>query len=128
MAYLTLLLTIKIAVTFVLVAAPFLLLSKSKLESAMLITAQSAGIFRLYGVAVLALLVGYAFGVPAAQSGHFPWGVTTMGAVSNGGAALILVLSGAASRKILLVVFFGLIFAGLTMAMLFPDIAMTRLW
>ncbi|MBB4012602.1 hypothetical protein GGR36_001910 [Niveibacterium umoris] len=36
-------------------------------------------LLRLYGVASTALLVGYAFGIPAAESGQFPWGVVSMG-------------------------------------------------
>lgn len=125
MTYLTLLLAVKIAVTFLLVAAPFLMFPRAKLEKAMGVAAQSSTLFRLYGVAVLALLVGYGFGIPAAQSGHFPWGVATMGAVSNGGAALALVFSGAAARNPAMAGFFIAIVAGLVASMLFPGLALS---
>lgn len=128
MTYLTLLLAVKIAITFLLVAAPFLALPKAKLEKAMNVASQSSMLFRLYGMAIFALLIGYAFGVPAAQSGHFPWGVTAMGAVSNGGAAFVLFFSGAAARNPALAGFFTVIAIGLAASMLFPEIALSRIF
>ena len=47
-------------------------------------------IFRLYGVAITALLVGYGYGLASALSGDFPSGPVMMGIVSNTGAAAIL--------------------------------------
>jgi len=127
MTPLTILLMIKILVTAIMVALPFLLLPKAKLESAMAIEAQSPALFRLYGVAIAALLVGYAGGIWQVSQGVFPWGVLTMGLVSNAGAALTMVATGSAARNRFLTVFFTLITLGLIAAMVMPTAAMRAL-
>jgi hypothetical protein len=88
--WLGLLLVTKIFVTAVLVAAPFLFAPLTKLVAATGVNADRSLFFRLYGVAIAALLVGYGFGIPQAESGQFPWGVVVMGLASNGGAAVLL--------------------------------------
>lgn len=129
MSWLSLLLVMKIGVTGLLVALPFLLLPKSRLERTTHTTAATAALFRLYGVAISALLVGYAFGIPAAEAGRFPWGVALMGTVSNGGAALLLlVYANDSPRNGVLSLFFGLIALGLVVAMAFPAAALSQAW
>lgn len=127
MSWLSLLLITKIAVTGLLVAAPFLLLPQSKLEKATNITAPTSLFFRLYGVAITALLVGYAFGIPIAEAGRFPWGIVWMGTVSNGGAAIALLASPRNNNRIL-TAFFGLIALGLIAAMALPASAIQKAW
>lgn len=127
MSWLSLLLITKIAVTGLLVAAPFLLLPKSKLEKSTNITTPTSLFFRLYGVAITALLVGYAFGIPTAEDGRFPWGVVCMGTVSNGGAA-ILMLAYSRNNNRALTAFFGLIALGLIAAMVLPASAIQKAW
>ena len=129
MAWLSLLLITKISVTGLLVAAPFMLLPKPKLEATTNITTPTTVFFRLYGVAITALLVGYAFGIPAAEAYRFPWGVVSMGTVSNGGAAILLTVYSQRSRQNrLLGAFFGMVALGLIAAMILPDTAMQKAW
>lgn len=128
MAPLTLLLVIKIIVTFAMVALPFLLFPKARLETAMAITAASGELFRLYGAAILALLVGYAGGVWQVSQGAFPWGVVAMGVVSNGGAFLVLLKTGAAARYKFLTVFFGVVALCLVAATVFRNSAISPLF
>ncbi len=129
MTWLSLLLITKIFVTGALVAVPFLLLPKTKLEQSVNINAPSSIFFRLYGIAITALLVGYAFGIPAAEAGLFPWGVTWMGTVSNAGAAfMLLAYSKGNKQNRMLGTFFGLVAIGLITAMILPAGAMQRAW
>ena len=128
MSWLSLLLITKIGVTGLLVAAPFLLLPKSKLEKSTNITTPTSLFFRLYGVAITALLVGYAFGIPTAEDGRFPWGVVCMGTVSNGGAAILLPVYSRNNNNRVLAAFFGLITLGLIAAMVLPASAIQKAW
>jgi hypothetical protein len=128
MSWLSLLLVTKISVTGLLVAAPFLLLPRSKLEKSTNITTPTSLFFRLYGVAITALLVGYAFGIPAAEGGRFPWGVVCMGTVSNGGAAILLLAYSQNYNNRVLAAFFGLIALGLIAAMVLPVSAIQKAW
>ncbi len=127
-SWLSLLLIIKIAVTGLLVAAPLLRLPKARLEQLTHITTQTSLFFRLYGMAITALLVGYAFGIPAAEDGRFPWGVVCMGTVSNGGAAILLLLNPQSTNTRVLAAFFALIALGLIAAMLLPAGALRKAW
>jgi hypothetical protein len=128
MSWLSLLLITKVAVTGLLVAAPFLLLSKATLERLTNITTPTSLFFRLYGVAITALLVGYAFGIPAAEDGRFPWGVVCMGTVSNGGAAILLLVHSQDKGTRVLAAFFGLIALGLIATMALPSRAIQPAW
>jgi len=92
------------------------------------VSARTTTMFRLYGIAILALLIGYGFAIPAAQSGDFPWGVTAMGTLSNGGPAILLTLQGAASRQPFLTTFFYAIAICLIASMIFPDAALSKLF
>jgi len=129
MSWLSLLLITKIGVTGLLVAVPFLFLPRSKLEKLTRISAPTSVFFRLYGVAITALLTGYAFGIPAAEGGRFPWGVVSMGTVSNGGAALLLLAYSRGDKKFhVMAAFFGLIALGLIAAIVLPAGAIQKAW
>lgn len=129
MTWLSLLLITKIVATGLLVAVPFMLFPKSKLEKSLNITTSTPVFFRLYGMAITALLVGYAFGIPAAEAGRFPWGVACMGTVSNAGAAILLLsYSRKSKQNRILGAFFGLIALGLIAAMILPASAMQNAW
>ncbi len=99
MTYLSVVLAIKVIVSIVIVAIPFLFLPKEKLEKAMSLEAKNTTMFRLYGVATLALIVAYSYGIVHVESGVFPWGVTLMGMVSNLGATVVLLTTGAAAKQ-----------------------------
>ncbi len=128
MTWLSLLLIVKIVVTSILVALPFLLLPKIKLEKLTKIKASSNTFFRLYGMAILALLIGYSFGISPAENNQFPWGVASMGLVSNSGATVILLLSNSSRQNQYLSVFFGLIAVGLITSMIAPEVALQKAW
>jgi hypothetical protein len=123
MSFLFILLIIKITVTGAMVALPFLLLPTEKL--AKLTGAENAtSLFRLYGIAITALLVGYAFGIVQISRGEFPTGVVAMGIVSNGGPAAYLFLSGAWQRQKFMSFFLGSIAIALAFAALNTEFAM----
>lgn len=96
MTPLGILLFIKIAVTIVLWAGPLLVISKGRLLRKLKVSEPLLPIFRLYGVAMAALVVGYATAFWPISQGVFPWGIVTMGLVSNGGAVIALLLTGTA--------------------------------
>lgn len=129
MSYLALLLVTKISVTALLVALPFLVAPVAKLEATTRVSAKSTLFFRLYGVAIVALLVGYGFGIPAAESGQFPWGAVSMGLVSNAGAAFLLLrASKLSSSSFWLGTFFALVAVALVISMGAPSLALSKAW
>lgn len=129
MTWLSIVLVVKIAVTGLLVAAPFMFSPKYKLEKLLGIAAPTPALFRLYGVAIAALLVGYGFGVAAAEAGRFPWGVVCMGIVSNGGAALVLLTHSRDSMQgRALAVFFASMALALIVAAIAPVGAIAKAW
>ncbi|MDX8346965.1 hypothetical protein SLH49_03105 [Cognatiyoonia sp. IB215446] len=105
MSAISLILTVKMVVTVVFVAGPFLLLPRSRLAAMTAVTTTSATLFRLYGMAATALLVGYGFGLWQSSNGVFPWGSVLMGIVSNIGATGILAFNGTASSRAYCAVF-----------------------
>ncbi|QPH53274.1 hypothetical protein [Pontivivens ytuae] len=121
MAPLALLLTVKIVVTLVGVVGPFLLLRRARIDALIGATAGSPLIYRLYGIAILALLFGYGGGLVQIAGGQFPSGVVVMGIVSNGGAALVLAR---VPRFRSAAVALGLLTAALGLALLAPEVAM----
>lgn len=127
MTYLDLILVAKIAGTALLVALPFLLVPAGRLTRVLQIEGAEAAmpLIRLYGWAVLALLVGYSFGFSWMTQGLFPIGVVTMGLVSNAGATILLVLTGAWRRAVSMTVFLGCIAAALCLSVAAPDWAMS---
>lgn len=124
MTWLSILLIVKIAVTAALIAAPFLLAPRQVLAKRVGVETSTSAMFRLYGVAMAALLVGYGFGIATAQAGVFPWGVVAVGVVSNGGASIALLVTDAARKSAALTAFLILITISLIAAMLAPDAAL----
>ncbi len=127
MSFISLLLILKIGVTAILTAIPFLFLPAARLAD-MTGVENGGGLFRLYGVAILALLVGYAGGFTIIADGYFPWGIVAMGIVSNGGAALVLFLTGGWRRAKTISFFVALIAAALILASASSRWAMMPLW
>lgn len=129
MSYLTLLLIVKIATTALFVALPFLFAPLAKLEAITRVSTKSTLFFRLYGVAIAALLVGYGFGISAAERGNFPWGVVSMGLVSNAGAAFLLLrASKPRSSSFQLGIFFALVAFALAISMGSPSLTLRKAW
>lgn len=90
MTFLALVLVFKILGSLPLIAGPLLLASPERLGGGLALPAPIVTTFRLYGVSILAVLVGYAYGLWLIGQGQYPWGVVAMGLVSNfGGAALM---------------------------------------
>ena len=127
MTWLTLLLILKIIVTLIFVAIPLLFLKKHKLEKLTGISATTSQFFRLYGVAIMALLIGYSFGIVSAQNYQFPWGVVIMGLFSNTGAAFILLVSHRSKKNRWQGIVFGLIAIGLILALIYPNEAVNTI-
>lgn len=129
MSFLSLLFIIKISVTALLVVLPFLFAPLAKLEVVTRVSAQGTLFFRLYGVAITALLIGYGFGIPVAESGQFPWGVATMGLVSNTGAAVLLLrASKSGGSNFWMGTFFALVAVALAASMCVPNLALSKAW
>lgn len=128
MSALSILLLIKIVGTFFPVAAPLLVLPKERIDQLSGFQASDSTLYRLYGMALLALLVGYAGGFLEVQRGEFPAGVVVMGIVSNGGAFLVMLKTGRARQTPIAAGFFGLICIGLIASGLMAEAAVTPLW
>ena len=79
MTPLSCLLAIKIAVSVVFLVLPLLLFSKDKLAGLFRAFAPSPILFRLYGVAISALLVAYGSGLTKTLGGTFPHTIVLMG-------------------------------------------------
>lgn len=128
MSWISLLLTVKVLFTFIIVVIPLLFLSKNKLEKLMRVKTETPLLFRLYGIALLALLSGYSFGIPSAESGIFPWGVVCMGIVSNGGAVLVLLSAGLTDKNRVAVLLLTVVAAAFSISALFPQVAIQKIW
>lgn len=98
MSILDIVLAVKIIGTGLFGALPFMFLSAARLGPMLGVGDDAIPLVRLYGVAVLALLVGYSFGFSGMTGGRFPWGVVTMGIVSNGLGTLTMFLTGSVVR------------------------------
>jgi branched-subunit amino acid transport protein AzlD len=127
MPFISLLLIVKIAVTGILVALPFMLLPADKLAK-MTGAENATALFRLYGIAITALLVGYGTGFFTIARGEFPFGIAAMGIVSNGGAATYMFASGAWQRQRFLSVFLASIGIALVYASLNSAAALRPIW
>ncbi|WP_109355486.1 hypothetical protein [Sphingorhabdus sp. EL138] len=126
MSRLTLLLVFKIIFSLGTLVLPFLILPADRVAD-MLGTEPMPLLYKLYGVGISAILVGYASAIPAAQRGELPSGILLMGLVSNAGGALTLFafqVEGVAA--ILGGVFAGIAFALLT-ALLAPQVMLRSL-
>jgi hypothetical protein len=84
--------------------------------------------YRLYGVAMLRLLTGYAGGLPLLWQGTFPWAVVNMGIVSNTGATFVLIKGGSLSCKSPFVMIYGAIALSLILSAAFPAFAITPIF
>ena len=128
MAPISILLLVKIIGTLFPVALPLLVMPKTFIDARSGFSASDISLYRLYGMAVLALLVGYAGGYAQVETGVFPIGVVAMGFVSNAGAFTIMLLTGRAAKTPFTAAFFGLIAFGLAAAFLMQTAFMTPLW
>ena len=128
MTWLSLLLVFKIAYTLLAAAGPMLLLPRERVSSVLGVGVEAVAIVRLYGMALLALLVGYGSGIPASEAGVFPVGVVAMGIVSNAGATALLLGTGAWRRTPLAAPVFGLIALGLVVSAAAPAASLQRAW
>lgn len=118
----------KIVVTFVFVAIPFLFFPAERLNKVTGIAAKSVTFYRLYGVAMLALLIGYASAFPLLWQNIFPWAVVIMGIVSNTGVTLVLVRGRSLSCKSPFVLTYGGIAIMLILCATFPKVAITPIF
>lgn len=127
MSFLALLLIVKIAVTLVLVVVPLILAAPDWITRFSGLKGDTA-LFRLYGMALLALLVGYAMALWGHWQGDDVVWVVPMGMVSNGGAALILLTTYTGRFRAISVTFFTAITLGLFAIWLWPEPLMASLW
>ena len=121
MNLLAVLLLLKISVSLFALVVPFLLFPATRLEKLTGVQNSDGTFFRLYGMAILALLVAYGFGLHMALNGRFPDFAVVTGIVSNLGASAVLVLTGGWRKNKALFGFFSGIGIGLLWAMLFPE-------
>lgn len=128
MTWLSLLLIFKIAFTAIAAALPLLFLPAKKVAATLGVAESAAPLARLYGMALIALLVGYASGVPVAEEARMPWGVVAMGIVSNTGATSLLLTTGMAKRSPFSAPVFGAIAVLLAAATFAPTVALSRAW
>ncbi|GAW41452.1 hypothetical protein SH203_01858 [Brevundimonas sp. SH203] len=120
MSFLAIVLAVKILVTAVFMAIPFLTFPAKRLAERIGVTGGGGVFFRLYGVALTALLAGYGSAFPLLAKQEFPWGVVVMGIISNGGAAAILLGAGARRKTAPVALFLLAITAALIAAAINP--------
>jgi len=111
---------VKIGVTGLGVALPLLILPTTRL-SALTGLPDGRALWRLYGVAILALLVGYVTALPTILAGEAPTGMLWVASVSNMGAACVLAL-GTAGPLRLSAIFFALIGGGAVLSLIAPSV------
>ena len=128
MTRLTLLLIFKIAFTAMTVVAPFLLLPADRLADFTGGGEPVPSLYRLYGVAILALLVGYSSAIPTAQRGELPRGILTMGLVSNAGATATLLSFGVEGFSAVMAATFGTIAVLLLLSLVSPAVMLRTLF
>ena len=127
MTYLTLIFLVKIIGTIALVVVPSLLFPREKLDKEFGLKSENSLMYKLYGIAVLSLLIGYSYGAGSAQSGVFPGGIVLMGLVSNAGATIVLLTMSRTKALRLSSVFFGIIAILLASSLLMKDTFLGRL-
>lgn len=121
MSALELLLYTKILITLFTCVVPMLMLPARRVMALYHIGADAVPLVRLYGVALLALLVGYGSGVVSLWSGAIPWGILWMGIVSNLGATVTMGLTGAWRKAPPLAAIFGGIGLALCAVVIWPE-------
>lgn len=124
MTLLDIMLIVKIAVTGLLVGLPMLLLHRAMLLKRLGIDDAALPYIRLYGLAIMALLVGYASAFSGFIGEEFPIGIALMGIVSNGGGFVTMLITGLAAKQKLLAGFLLIIATTLAVSMLIPDVFM----
>ncbi len=127
MTILDLILSVKILGTGLFVGLPLLLLPGQRVTGILDVDATALPYLRLYGVAIIALLVGYSFGFSTITGPEFPLGIVCMGIVSNGAGFVTLVVTGAIRQNRAMAALIGLIAAMLLLCIIRPDIAMKPL-
>lgn len=120
MSWLTVVLIIKIVVTLLFVALPSLFASSKVLDK--IFGAEQGGelAYRLYGVAIVALLVGYVTAIYSIAQGVFPWNIMMVGIASNAGASAILWKYRSDPKNRISAVFFGLIALAFSLSFILP--------
>ncbi len=124
MTYLTVLLAAKIVVTIIAVIIPFMFFKPEVLDRLSGFGTPNKAFYRLYAMAILALVVAYAGGLLQTLTAEYPAHIVAMGLVSNVGAATLMVATGYAQGQKLMTAFFGLIGLGFVWAALQPAAAM----
>ena len=124
MTYLAILLIIKITVTIVLIIIPFLFFKTETLDRKAGFGMPNTAMYRLYGIASLALVVAYSGGFLQALSGVYPGEIVAMGTFSNVGAVLVMLTTGYAQTQKIPTILFAFIAVGFVFSALLPDIAM----
>ena len=127
MSFLIWIFSIKIAITALGLCVPLLLLSKQRIDLLFGFGDASVTLYRLYGVAMLALTTAYTGGLLRTISGHFPVEVVAMGLVSNIGAAVTMFMTGYARRKPFGAAVFTFIGVAFAASLVLPDSVM-RVW
>lgn len=123
MQLLDILLLVKIAVTMVFVALPYLCLTDRQIAHVLGEPPKDRPLQRLYATALLALCVAYASGLSWWRADDFPTGIVLMGLVSNGGATALLLLDQHTRIERLSALFFGSVTIALALAWVFPELA-----
>ena len=124
MTFLGVILSAKILVTLVFLVGPFMFLRAEALDDLSGFGHPIPAFYRLYAMALLALVVAYTGGLLQAFEGTYPAIVVAMGLTSNIGAAAIMMLSGYARTQKVMTGFFAVIGLGFAFAMIWPEQAM----
>ncbi len=127
MTLLDLVLAVKIAATGLFVALPLLVFPSPMIAGILKLEGEAIAWMRLYGVAVLALLVGYSFGFSQITGPELPIGILCMGIVSNGLGCMVLVATGLYRNNRMMTFLIGAIAIALAFCLVNPGLAMTPL-
>lgn len=127
MTILDLILAVKILGTGAFAGLPLTLLPGHRVTDLLTVHESALPYLRLYGVAILALLVGYSFGFSVITGPVFPLGIVCMGIVSNGLGFLTMLATGAYRSNRAMALLIGTIAVMLTLCLVRPDIAMRPL-
>ena len=114
--------------TLFIVVIPFLTFKAETLADLTGLASPDLAFYRLYGIAILALLVAYSGGLQQTLNSTYPIVIVAMGTVSNLGAALVMILTGYASDQILGTVFFAAVGVGFAISAAFPDWVMRKVF
>ncbi|MCH2094973.1 MAG: hypothetical protein MK160_07615 [Rhodobacteraceae bacterium] len=126
MSYLVLLLAVKILLTLGVIWV-YGTQPTQKLNALSGQWGDSAMTYRLIAVVVTALLLADALALIDALSGQFNTGILLIGALSNGGAALVVLAWSFHPRLRVPAYAFGTVAVGFTLALIFPQLALMPL-